>query len=76
MVNGSQLFDGLTVFIVVEREIFKGRLVAENGSEGAHHCARLLRQAVPQTLPQSCIVVPRDISPKNGASCLRELETD
>jgi len=32
MVNGSRLFDGCTVFIVVDREIFMGLHMAENGS--------------------------------------------
>jgi hypothetical protein len=36
MVNGSQLFDGCTVFIAVDRAILRGPLMVENGSEGAH----------------------------------------
>jgi hypothetical protein len=32
MVNGSRLFDGCTLFIVVDRELITGLLVAENGS--------------------------------------------
>ena len=45
MVNGSQLFNGCTVFIVVDWEIFKGPLIAENGSEGAHcHVALNLKR--------------------------------
>jgi hypothetical protein len=36
MANGSQLFDGCRVLIVVDRAELRGPLVAENGSEGAH----------------------------------------
>ena len=36
MVNGSQLFDGCTVFVVADRVRFKDPLTAENESEGAH----------------------------------------
>ena len=36
MVNGSQLFDGCTIFVVADQEKIKGPFMAENGSEGAH----------------------------------------
>ena len=42
MVNGSQLFDGCTVFIVVDWAILRGPLMAENGTDS--YLLRLLVQ--------------------------------
>jgi hypothetical protein len=56
MVNGSQLFDGCTIFVAADREGFEDPLMAENGSE--RHTVLCSSKFEAQHMPNP--VAPRD----------------